>query len=67
MELRRGRPGIRSALVAGVDGGPRHRGQGETISIEHEDPFAAPEIGIPQAARLLAEAIGSAARASVTA
>jgi sugar phosphate isomerase/epimerase len=30
--------------------------------IEHEDPFVAPEIGIQQAARLLAEALGSAAR-----
>ena len=33
-------------------------GRVKTISIEHEDPFVPPEIGIPQAARLLAEAIG---------
>jgi hypothetical protein len=39
----------------------------KTIAIEHEDPFVAPEIGIQQAARLLAEAIGSAARARVEA
>jgi sugar phosphate isomerase/epimerase len=31
-------------------------GQVRTIAIEHEDPFVAPEIGIQQAARLLAEA-----------
>jgi sugar phosphate isomerase/epimerase len=37
-------------------------GRVKTIAIEHEDPFVAPEIGIQQAARLLAEAIGSAAR-----
>jgi hypothetical protein len=42
-------------------------GRVKTISIEHEDPFVAPEIGIPQAARLLAEAIGSAAKATVNA
>jgi sugar phosphate isomerase/epimerase len=37
-------------------------GRVKTIAIEHEDPFVAPEIGIQQAARLLAVAIGSAAR-----
>lgn len=42
-------------------------GRVKTIAIEHEDPFVAPEIGIQQAARLLAEAIGSAARARVEA
>jgi sugar phosphate isomerase/epimerase len=31
-------------------------GRVRTIAIEHEDPFVAPEIGIQQAARLLAEA-----------
>jgi Alcohol dehydrogenase GroES-like domain len=36
-------------------------GRVKTIAIEHEDPFVAPEIGIQQAARLLAEALGSAA------
>jgi len=42
-------------------------GRVETISIEHEDPFVAPEIGIPQASRLLAEAIGSGPRTPVNA
>jgi sugar phosphate isomerase/epimerase len=42
-------------------------GRVRTIAIEHEDPFVAPEIGIRQAARLLAEALGSAARAPVEA
>jgi sugar phosphate isomerase/epimerase len=42
-------------------------GRVKTISIEHEDPFVSPETGIPQAARLLAEAIGSAAKATVNA
>jgi len=42
-------------------------GRVKTISIEHEDPFVAPEIGIPQAARLLAEALGSAVRTPVEA
>jgi sugar phosphate isomerase/epimerase len=37
-------------------------GRVKTIAIEHEDPFVVPEIGIQQAARLLAVAIGSAAR-----
>jgi len=37
-------------------------GRVKTIAIEHEDPFVAPEIGIRQAARLLAVAIGSAAK-----
>jgi len=60
VELRRGRPGTRSALVESADGGSRRRGRVETISIEHEDPFVAPEIGIPQASRLLAEAIAVA-------
>jgi len=34
-------------------------GRVKTIEIEHEDPFVATEIGIRQAARLLAEALGS--------
>jgi sugar phosphate isomerase/epimerase len=42
-------------------------GRVKTISIEHEDPFVAPEIGIPEAARLLAEALGSPARMPVEA
>ena len=42
-------------------------GRVKTISIEHEDPFVAPEIGIPEAARLLAEALGSRARTPVEA
>jgi sugar phosphate isomerase/epimerase len=42
-------------------------GRVKTISIEHEDPFVAPEIGIPEAARLLAEALGTPARAPVEA
>ena len=37
-------------------------GRAKTIAIEHEDPLVAPEIDIEQAARLLAEAFGSAAR-----
>jgi sugar phosphate isomerase/epimerase len=36
-------------------------GRVTTIAIEHEDPFPAPEIGIQQASRFLAEALGSAA------
>ena len=42
-------------------------GRVKTIAIEHEDPFVAPEIGIQQAARLLAEALDSAARTKVDA
>jgi sugar phosphate isomerase/epimerase len=42
-------------------------GRVKTIAIEHEDPFVAPEIGIRQAARLLAEALGSPARTRVDA
>jgi sugar phosphate isomerase/epimerase len=42
-------------------------GRVKTIAIEHEDPFVAPEIGIRQAARLLAEALGSAATTRVEA
>jgi sugar phosphate isomerase/epimerase len=42
-------------------------GRVKTISIEHEDPFVAPEVGIPQAARLLAEAIGNVAKTRVDA
>jgi hypothetical protein len=29
----------------------------EVISIEHEDPFTLPEVGVPEAARLLRAAI----------
>ena len=39
----------------------------KTIAIEHEDPFVAPEIGVPEAARLLAEALGSPAEDKVDA
>jgi sugar phosphate isomerase/epimerase len=42
-------------------------GRVKTISIEHEDPFVTPEVGIPQAARLLAEALGSVAKTRVDA
>jgi sugar phosphate isomerase/epimerase len=42
-------------------------GRVKTIAIEHEDPFVAPEIGIREAARLLAEALGSPARTRVDA
>ncbi len=42
-------------------------GRVKTIAIEHEDPFVAPEIGIQQAARLLAEALGSTAKTKVDA
>jgi sugar phosphate isomerase/epimerase len=42
-------------------------GRVKTISIEHEDPFVAPEVGIPEAARLLADALGSPARTPVEA
>jgi sugar phosphate isomerase/epimerase len=35
----------------------RDAGQVRTISIEHEDPFVAPEIGIREAARLLSDAL----------
>jgi sugar phosphate isomerase/epimerase len=40
-------------------------GRVKTIAIEHEDPFVAPEIGIPQAARLLAEAISSTTKSGM--
>jgi sugar phosphate isomerase/epimerase len=42
-------------------------GRVKTIAIEHEDLFVAPEIGIREAARLLAEALDSAARTPVEA
>lgn len=51
------------ALLADLTAAGRVR----TISIEHEDPFVAPEVGIPQAARLLAEALGSEVRTPVEA
>jgi hypothetical protein len=39
----------------------------KTIAIEHEDPFVAPVVGIQQAARLLADALGNAASTRVDA
>jgi sugar phosphate isomerase/epimerase len=36
-------------------------GKVKTIAIEHEDPFVAPMVGIREAARVLAEALGNAA------
>ncbi len=44
------------AFVAGLIA----RGRLTTIAIEHEDPFVAPEVGIPEAAELLAGAVARA-------
>jgi hypothetical protein len=35
------------------------RGRVHTIAIEHEDPFVAPEFGLPEAAGVLATAVRS--------
>lgn len=37
----------------------------KVISIEHEDPFVSPKVGVPEAAKFLAQAIDIAAKASV--
>ncbi len=41
-------------------------GKVKTIAIEHEDPFVAPVVGIREAARLLAEALGNAATTRIS-
>ena len=37
----------------------------KVISIEHEDPFVSPKVGVPEAAKFLAQAIEIVAKASV--
>jgi hypothetical protein len=37
----------------------------KVISIEHEDPFVSPKVGVPEAAKFLAQAIEIAAKTRV--
>ena len=59
MELLGPRPGPRPVVVDRA-GEPTRGSPARVVSIEHEDPFVPASVGVPEAARLLREAISLA-------
>ncbi len=53
-------PGPRPVMVGRSDSAASAASPAKVVSIEHEDPFVPASVGVPEAARLLSEAISLA-------